>query len=145
MGLFAAKSAVLVAARLGLGNAATRLLLHMALECWDEDTPDGRPARRYFGGREMSAVALGFTAPENGGPAAHQAVKRAVRELVKKGAIVRVRAGGRGLPAEYELLVSSSKPSAARAAVDNPVVLQFPARGQGVIERTPQGVAHRTP
>jgi hypothetical protein len=131
MGLFAAKSAVLAAARLQLGNAATRLFLHMALECWDEDSPDGRPARRYFGGREMAAIALGYLAPENASAAAGQAVKRAVAELVEKGAIVRVRQGGRGMPAEFELVVTSARPTGTRQPVDNRVVLPFPPRAQG--------------
>lgn len=146
MGLYAAKGAVVLAARLRLGNAAARLLLHMALECWDEDTPDGRLGRRYFGGREMSAIALGYSAPENGSAAAHQAVKRAITELLEKGAIVRVRAGGRGLPAEYELLVISARPVPGYPqAVDNAMILPFHGRAQGDADRTPQGVAHRTP
>jgi hypothetical protein len=50
VGLYAAKSAVLVAAQLRLGNSATRLLLHMALECWDdEENPMGAEPRRYYG------------------------------------------------------------------------------------------------
>ena len=62
MGLFAAKNAVLVAARLGLGNTATRLLLHMALECWDDaDNPGEQPPRRYFGGRESSRISSTLT------------------------------------------------------------------------------------
>ncbi|MGW4928637.1 hypothetical protein ACWEOH_05720 [Agromyces sp. NPDC004153] len=146
MGLYAAKGAVLLAARLQLGNAATRLLLHMALECWDEESPEGRLPRRYFGGREMAAIALGYLAPANESEAAIQAVKRAIAELVSKGAIVRVRAGGRGLPAEYELLVASARPVAGlRAGVDNSVVLPFSVKAQGDGDRTPQGVAHRTP
>lgn len=145
MGLYAAKGAVILAARLQLGNAATRLLLHMALECWDEDAPDGRLPRRYFGGREMAAIALGYMAPDNASPAARQAVKRAISELTGKGAIVRVRTGGRGLPAEYELLVASARPVGGRRAADNAVVLPFHGRGQGDADRTPQGVARRTP
>ena len=146
MGLYAAKGAVLLAARLGLGNASTRLLLHMALECWDEESPEGRLPRRYFGGREMAAIALGYLAPENSSPAARQAVKRAIAELLENGAIVRVRAGGRGLPAEYELLVTVPRPVSGRPQpVDNAVILPFHGRGQGDADRTPQGVAHRTP
>lgn len=99
----------MVAAQLRLGNRAARLLNHMALERLDEEIP-GLPARRYFGGREMAAVALGFRAPENGSPRAHQCVKRAVRELVDKGAIRRVRVGGGGCPAVFELNVHSARP-----------------------------------
>jgi hypothetical protein len=111
MGLYAAKNAVLVAARLRLGNSAARLFLHMALECWDDNNnPAGRAPRRYFGRRESSAIALGFLAPSNGCEPAFQAVKRATRELVEKGAIVRLRHGGNGRPAEFELLVYSGRP-----------------------------------
>jgi hypothetical protein len=73
MGLYAAKNAVLVAAQLNLGNTAARLLLHMALECWDDaDNPGRQEPRRYFAGRESSAIALGFLAPDNGSEAAHR-------------------------------------------------------------------------
>jgi hypothetical protein len=136
VGLYAAKSAVLVAAQLQLGNSATRLLLHMALECWDDgENPMGAVPRRYYGRRELSAIALGYLAPANGTPAAFLAVKRAVRELVDKGAITRIRAGGDGRPAEYEIKVPVARPRRGRAVL-------FPVRSdeQGVDERYPQGV-----
>ena len=115
MGLYAAKSAVLVAAQLQLGNTAARLLLHMALECWDdEDNPGRVPPRRYFGRRELSAIALGFLAPENGSEAAFRALQRATKELVDKGAIVRVRHGGNGAAAEFELQLPITKPKRRR-------------------------------
>ncbi|WP_341953598.1 hypothetical protein [Salinibacterium sp. TMP30] len=136
MGLYAAKSAILVAARLRLGNTATRLLLHMALECWDEKR-DAQEPRRYFGGREMSAVALGFLAPENGSDAAHRAVKRAVHELVESGAITRLRAGGRGLTSEYELMLDSARPQTARRQTNDPNGLPF-IGGQGTKDWYPQ-------
>lgn len=133
MGLFAAKNAVLVAMRLQLGNTAARLLTHMALECWDEDRGE-QAARRYFAGRESSAIALGFGAPDNGGEAAHRAVKRAIKELIERGAIRRVRMGGRGETSEYELLLDSSRPPSARRGADEPI--PFPA--QGANEWSPQ-------
>lgn len=106
MGLFAAKKAVLVSAQLGLGHPASRLLLHMALECWDfDDNPAHAEPLRYFGRRELSAIALGYMAPDNGSKAAQQAVKRAVIELIAHGAIRRLRVGGNGRAAEYELLL----------------------------------------
>jgi hypothetical protein len=120
MGLFAAKNAVLVAARLKLGNTASRLLLHMALECWDEKRGSQEP-RRYFAGRESSAIALGFLAPDNGSDAAFRAVKRAVHELVEAGAIRRVRAGGRNLTSEYELVLDSSRPVAHPTSLNSPI------------------------
>jgi len=136
MGLYAAKNAVLVAARLGLGNTATRLLLHMALECWDEER-SGQAPRRYFAGRETSAIALGFLAPHNGSEMAHRAVKRAIRELIDAGAIRRTRVGGRGLTSEYELLLDSSRPPQLQRRPNDPIPLPFVA-DQGVSEWPPQ-------
>jgi len=133
MGLYAAKNAVLVAMRLELGNTAARLLNHMALECWDEPRGE-QAARRYFAGRESSAIALGFGAPHNGSEAAHRAVKRAVKELVDRGAIRRVRQGGRGQTSEYELMLDSSRPQTVRRGADEPI--PFPA--QGANEWSPQ-------
>jgi len=135
MGLYAAKAAVLVAARLSLGNTASRLLMHMALECWDEKRGDQEP-RRYFGGRESSAIALGFCAPANGSEAAYRAVKRAVHELVAAGVISRVRTGGRGVTSEYELMFDSARPQLVRRPND-PIPLPF-IGGQGDTEWYPQ-------
>lgn len=126
MGLFAAKNAVLVAAQLGLGGPAARLLLHMALECFDEDRDD-QPKRRYFAGRESSAIALGYLAPDNGSEAAYSAVKRAMRELIGTGAVSRLRVGGRGQTSEFELNLDSSRPPAMRPYASEPI--PFPLRG----------------
>lgn len=109
MGLYAAKSAVLVAAQSRLSNRGQRLLVYMALECWDDgDNPARQSPRRYFGRREASAIALGYAAPRNGSAAAFTAVKRAVEELVAAGLIRRVRKGGNGRPAEFELMLESA-------------------------------------
>jgi hypothetical protein len=136
VGIYAAKNAVLVAARLKLGNSAARLLMHMALECWDEeDNPAGQLPRRYFAGRESSAIALGFLAPANGSEAAFRAVKRTIRELVDAGAIVRVRAGRNGQRSEYELIVDSSRPQLRRSS--NVAVLRTPHE-QGATNWSPQ-------
>ncbi|MBN9240135.1 MAG: hypothetical protein J0J03_10705 [Leifsonia sp.] len=126
MGLFAAKNAVLVAAQLGLGGPAARLLLHMALECFDEDR-DNQLQRRYFAGRESSAIALGYLAPDNGSDAAMSAVKRAMRELISTGAVSRIRSGGRGQTSEYELNVDSSRPPVMRPYAREPI--PFPVGG----------------
>ena len=135
MGLYAAKSAILLAARLNLGNTAARLLLHMALECWDEKRGDQEP-RRYFGGRESSAIALGFLAPANGSEPAFRAVKRAVRELVERGAITRVRVGGRNLTSEYALMLESARPQVSRRPND-PIPLPY-IGAQGTTDWYPQ-------
>jgi hypothetical protein len=137
MGLYAAKNAVLVAAQLDLGGAASRLFVFMALECWDDaDNPAGQIPRRYFGGRETSAIALGFLAPDNGSEAAFRAVKRAIRELVDAQAITRIRFGGNGHRAEFELNVDSRRPALSRV---NPPILLRALRDQGSEMWTPQG------
>ena len=111
MGIYAAKSAVLLAAQLHLSNNAQRLLVYMALECWDDANNPGRQLpRRYFGRREASAIALGYAAPRNGSDPAFTAVKRAVRELTGCAVIQRVRTGGNGRPAEFELMLDSARP-----------------------------------
>lgn len=104
----------------------------MALECWDEsDNPGGAAPRRYFGGREMSAIALGFLAPENGSDRAFQVVNRTVRELLGKGAIRRVRPGRSGQRAEFELLLDSGRPPTAKRRL-HPIVDLTERREQGV-------------
>jgi len=136
MGLYAAKDAVMVAARLGLGNGASRLFFAMALECWDDvDNPANMLPRRYFAGREHSAIALGFLAPDNGSEAAFRAVKRTIRELVIAGAIVRVRAGRNGRRSEYELMVNSTRPLAWRSSN---VAMLRPLDEQGATDWSPQ-------
>ncbi|TPW78409.1 hypothetical protein [Schumannella sp. 10F1B-5-1] len=138
VGLFAAKKAVLASAQLDLGNAATRLFLHMALECWDfDDNPAGATPLRYFGRRELSAIALGYMAPTNATDAAFQAVKRATRELVSKGAITVIRRGGTGKPAEYELKVDVRH---MRREGGGPVPLPFLAH-EGATEWKTPGVS----
>jgi hypothetical protein len=137
MGLYAAKNAVLVAARLNLGNTAARLLLHMALECWDDrDNRGGQEPRRYFAGRESSAVALGFLAPDNGSEAAHRAVKRAIKELIDTGAIVRIRSGRNGVTSEYQLVLDSSRPAGSRRSGN--VAELRPGTREGATEWSPQ-------
>jgi hypothetical protein len=136
MGLYAAKNAVLVSAQLGLKNGAARLLLSMALECWDdEDNPAGQVPRRYFAGRELSAIALGFLAPDNGSEAAFRAVKRTIRELVDAGAIVRIRAGRNGSTSQYELILDSSRPKIRRSSN---IAMLRPAEDQGSTLWSPQ-------
>lgn len=138
MGLYAAKNAVLLAARVGLGHAATRLLLHMALECWDDGgNPAGQPPKRYYAARESSAIALGYLAPDNASEPALHAVKRAISELVEQGVVERVRSGGRGQTAEFILHVDSGKPGTRRH--DSNVIILALRDSQGAAKRPPQG------
>ncbi len=125
MGIYAVKSAVLEAARHEIGNPAARLLFHMAAECWDEKRGDAEP-RRYYAGRASSAIALGYLAPRNDSDAARAAVKRCVRELVEASLIRRVRIGRNGVPAEYELLLESSRPGASSSVIRE--AISFPNR-----------------
>jgi hypothetical protein len=124
VGIYAAKSAVLLAAQLSLSGNAQRLLVYMALECWDDlNNPAHQLPRRYFGRREASAIALGYAAPRNGSEAAFTAVKRAVSELTRAGLIRRVRPGGNGRPAEFELMLDSSRPGQPSRAEGRLVLL----------------------
>lgn len=133
VGIYAAKSAVLLAAQLSLSGNAQRLLVYMALECWDDlNNPAHQIPRRYFGRREASAIALGYSAPRNGSEAAFTAVKRAVRDLTGAGVIRRIRSAGNGRPAEFELMLDSARPGQ-------------PSRGEGRLVLLPtldrQGVS----
>jgi len=141
MGLYAAKNAVLRAAQLKLGAPAARLLVFMALECWDdEDNPANQTPRRYFGRREASAIALGYLAPANGTDAAFSSVKRAIRELVTAGAISRIRQGGNGRPAEFELQLDSSRPGHPNPNRNGLVLVPRIADQRGT-QRPPRGIA----
>lgn len=102
-----------------LPHRAHRLLTFMALHSLDQGRP-GQPARRYWGGREAMAAALGPLAPEpavgDDSPSAVAArvrretafrlVRRALRDLVDAGALREVRRGRVGQRSEYELLLS---------------------------------------
>lgn len=106
MGYHAIQDAFRVGRELALGDRAKIVFLYMALVCRDSNDSEVRP-RLYFGGHVSLATALGFDAPENVGEAAQRAVKRAVKELVDKGAITRLSFGRAGRNATYELLVAS--------------------------------------
>lgn len=131
MGIYAVKSAALELARHNIGNPAARLLFYMADECWDEKRGDAEP-RRYYVGRASLAIAPGYLAPRNDSDAARTAVKRCVRELVEAGLIRRVRIGRNGVPAEYELLLESSRLGASSSVIRDPIpFLNRMAQGDG--------------
>lgn len=116
MGLYAARGAVLTGAQLGLSDRAARLLVHMALECWDDErNPLGFPARHYFGRPELAAIALGHLAPANGEDPALTEVAETIRELLEAGAIVPASEPLQARREEFELLVDSTRPPRAVA------------------------------
>lgn len=94
-----------------LPHAPFRLLAYMAVVSLD--SPDGNiPARLFFAGREAMAVALGsMPPPENPDDpavvrerrAAFGRVDRALKELVEKGAVERVKQAGHFSNAHYAL------------------------------------------
>lgn len=115
MGYFATEEAIRLGAELKLGGNAQLVFLYMAHKCRDSDDSAIKP-RTYFGGHVRLAIALGFVAPDNASERALRAVKRAVKELVDKGAIKRLSYGRAGNNATYELLVPS-KPDSKTATV----------------------------
>lgn len=124
MGLQLARAALFHAERTGLGDAPTRLLLHMAIEAYDDGNAAGIPPRRYFHPRSDMAAAMGYpiparrperTEPEeiqrrwaNG----HQRVKRALKELHRVEAVKHIAPGRPGFYAEFEVTVSAVDPVA---------------------------------
>ncbi|WP_156351707.1 MULTISPECIES: hypothetical protein [unclassified Agreia] len=106
MGYHATNHAFRLGAELNLGDRAKVVFLWMAHICLDSDDSAIEP-RRYFGGFISLATALGFSAPDNASEGARRAVKRAIKELVDKGAIKRVSHGRAGQNAVYELLIPS--------------------------------------
>ncbi len=94
-----------------LDHAPHRLLAYMAVRALDVST-EGKPARRFYGGREELAVALGRALPDptpgdaevrRERLAAFRAVDRAVAALVSAGAVRVVRHAHTGSTAEYAL------------------------------------------
>jgi hypothetical protein len=75
-----------------LSDPAFRVLMRMAVTALDNDSKNGKPAGRYFGGRELLMMSLRapYVAPD-ADPKAHHSlviqVGKAIRELKKRGAI----------------------------------------------------------
>lgn len=107
----------------GIGHAATRLLVHMAVTALDKPNARGDDPDLYWAGREDQALALGYSPDFADTPAAHQAVKRAVVELIEKEAIRLESRGVNGRRSLYSL-------SLLRVEIDG--------------SRTPGVDAHRT-
>lgn len=124
MGLQLVQVAFHHAARTRLDHAATRLLIHMAAEAYDDENAAKVPPRRYFRSRSDMAAAMGvLDVPTrrpgaSSTPAEHQLwttgnsrVKRALVALEAAGAIRRVSAGRPGYNAEFELTVTAVDPA----------------------------------
>lgn len=132
MGFNNARAAMLLYSRpLRDRHTAFRVLMHMALISQDSDT-ERQAARVYFGGRDALAVeALGRDTET----ADIQAVKHALEQLRKIGAITLLAAGHRGKNSEYQLQLDVAEiehTSSASAPVDN--------SRKGVTEPTPTAV-----
>lgn len=148
-----------------LGHRPHRLLVHMALTALDSENPP-----KYWGGREKLATALGYDVPEEPpaserGPwaeevhrqraKAFQAVKQTLRELIKAGAIIRIRQGQYKSNAEYELCLTPEAAFETRGRISNATPQDFrvsnarvpaeqdPWGMQGVTEQPPKGVTER--
>jgi hypothetical protein len=97
-----------------LDGAPFRVLIYMALVSLDADDPP-----RYFGGWEALANALGRQLPPKDDPgqkaqreraAAAEAVRVAVRQLTRAGAVSTLRPAGAGHRAEYALHLPAPEP-----------------------------------
>lgn len=97
--------ALVRAAENEVGHAATRALVGMALTARDVPNARGDPPNLYFGGRVRIALFLGYHPDEADTPAAHQAVKRAINELVTKQLTELRRAAVNGRNAVYDLSI----------------------------------------
>ncbi len=132
-----------------LADRPFRLLVHMALVTLDDDR-DGRPARRYWQGREALAGALGRSLPSPDDTtddararraAAFEAVRSALKSLVDAGAVARGDSVARsGHRAEYvlHLVIPQPQGQPAPEAQAQPVVrprLSLPPRSS---EEEPQ-------
>lgn len=106
MGARYVKAAFAAARTVGLGHAATRVLLSMAVTVRDNPGRDGEPEGIYFGGRESLAMDLGYGASdpdEATTEAAYAAVKRALAPCKQAGLIRQHIVAHRGARAEYDL------------------------------------------
>lgn len=101
-----------------LPHRAMRLLAYMALRSLDDDRPDA-PARRYFGGRDDMAEALGYDLGTSARrEAAHREVRRAVAQLRAAGALGRLASGRAGNRSVYQLRLELLSP---RRGMDDPL------------------------
>jgi len=119
-----------------LPHRAMRLLAYMALRSLDDDRPEA-PARRYFGGRDEMAEALGYDLSTDARrEAARREVRRTVAQLRAAGALGRLASGRAGNRSVYQLRLELLSP---RRGVDDPLQEgrgRPPQEGSG---RPPQG------
>lgn len=109
-----------------LDHAPHRLLAYMAVRALDVPA-EGKPARRFYGGREELALALGRVLPDptpgdeavrRERLAAFRAVDRAVAALVSAGAVKVARHAHTGSAAEYALQLDTRQHHAERGPFD---------------------------
>jgi hypothetical protein len=105
----------------------------MALIALDR-SDSGQPPRRYFGGRDALAIAIGYAGEKVGTDAAHAAVKRALAQLIEAGDVQLYREGHGGFRSEYYVRLRSEEPASPEVL---PALESTPAILQGNARRTP--------
>jgi hypothetical protein len=90
-----------------LSPMARLVFARMAMTALDQEGPGGRPARRYFGGRDALVLLLDGELAEDlrDRHRQYRRVLEAVREISDGGGIKLLRSAHRGHNAEYEILV----------------------------------------
>jgi len=138
VGATLAKAALTAAAFRGVGHAAARMLVGMAVTTLDpSDRLEPGEAGTYYAGRTMLAQFLGYLGDDAETQAARKAVARCTAELVHRGLLVRTRQAFNRDRSTYSLAHLLT----LDALVDNqgPPAVQLPA------ERPPQLPAERPP
>ena len=101
-----------------ISDTAFRVLVRMANTALDNDT-DRRPARVYFGGRELLAMTL---RTRGGSPeTSHKRVQKAIAELIDVGAIKRVGAAYNGQRQAYRLVLGELSTGGKGGPTDPPL------------------------
>jgi hypothetical protein len=102
-----------------ISDTAFRVLVRMAVTALDNEGENGRPARVYFGGRELLAMTL---RTQGGSPkTAHKRVQKAIAELIGIGAIERLGAAYNGQRQAYRLILTELSTGRKGGPTDPPL------------------------
>ena len=91
-----------------LSDAAQLVFARMAMTALDGPSPDGRPAARYFGGRDALVLATdkrGLSDDPEIRELQYKKVQRAIQEITAAGGLKLLKLGNRGCNSEYEIYV----------------------------------------